>query len=64
MALESYAKILADAAERDPDRPALTSEQGTVTRRELDQLATRIARTLAAVLGGARKGARPVTLTS
>ena len=47
MPLESYAKILADAAVRAPDRPAVTDEQRTVTRRELDRLATRIARTLA-----------------
>ncbi len=47
VALISYAQRLVDHAAADPDRPALTDEQRTVTRAELDALANRTARALA-----------------
>jgi bile acid-coenzyme A ligase len=44
----SYARRLADHAHREPDRPAVTDEERTVTRGELDRLATGTAHALAA----------------
>jgi len=46
MALISYAQRLRDHAAADPDRPAITDEQRTVTRAELESLANRTARAL------------------
>ena len=47
VALISYPQRLADHVASDPDHPALTYEQHTVTRAELETLANRTARTLA-----------------
>ncbi len=47
MAMISFARRLAELAERDPDRAAVTDERRTVTRAELDDLATRTARAFA-----------------
>ncbi len=47
MALVSYAARLLQHVAIDPDRPAVTDEQRTVTRAELDTLATRTAHALA-----------------
>ena len=47
MALVSYARQLADLAAADPDRPAVTDPTRTVTRRDLDLLATRTAHAFA-----------------
>ena len=48
MALISYAQRIADHAARDPEHLAVTDEHRTVTRGELERLANRIARELAA----------------
>ncbi|MDP9333270.1 MAG: AMP-binding protein [Actinomycetota bacterium] len=47
MALISYPQRLADHVASDPDHPALSYEQRTVTRAELEALANRTARVLA-----------------
>lgn len=44
MALRSIAAILADNAARAPDRPAITFQDETLTRGELDRRANRLAR--------------------
>jgi bile acid-coenzyme A ligase len=48
VALISYAQRLHDQAEADPDHLAVTDEWRSITRRDLDRLANRIARALAA----------------
>lgn len=48
MAMVSYAVRLARLASEAPDRPAVTDDGGTLTRRELDDLADRTARAFAA----------------
>jgi bile acid-coenzyme A ligase len=48
MAMVSYALRLAMFADEDPDCPAVTDENRTVSRRELDDLAERTARAFAA----------------
>jgi bile acid-coenzyme A ligase len=48
MALISYAQHLANHAARDPEHLAVTDEQRTLTRGELEQLANRMAREFAA----------------
>ena len=48
VALISYVQRLVDHAVADPDRPALTDEQETLTRGDLEALANRTARALAA----------------
>ena len=47
VALISYSQRFADHVASDPDHPALTYEEHTVTRAELDALANRTARALA-----------------
>ncbi|MDQ1448256.1 MAG: hypothetical protein QOC79_1227, partial [Actinomycetota bacterium] len=47
VALISYPQRFADHVASDPDRPALSYEQRTVTRAELEALANRTARALA-----------------
>lgn len=54
MAMISYARRLTDLAERDPDRPAVTSGEQSLTRAQLESAANRLARDLAA--GGAGTG--------
>jgi bile acid-coenzyme A ligase len=48
MALISYAQRIADHAARDPEHLAITDEARSITRGELERLANRIARELAA----------------
>ena len=48
VALISYQQRIADQAAADPDHPALTAEETTLTRGELERLANRTARALAA----------------
>src|SRR5271155_4900117 len=45
----SFGWLLTYQADLDPDRPAITFEGSTVTRRELDRAANRMARALAAL---------------
>ena len=54
MALISYAKHIADHAARDPEHLAVTDEHRSMTRDELERLANRTARSLAA--SGAEQG--------
>ena len=46
MPMISFARRLADLVERDPERPAVTDERRTLTRAQLDDLATRTAHEL------------------
>jgi bile acid-coenzyme A ligase len=48
MGLISYSRRLTDLAERDPERPAITCAEQSLTRRELESAANRLARDLAA----------------
>ena len=44
MAMMSIGRVIQWQAERDPDRPSITHETDTVTRRELDLRTNRLAR--------------------
>jgi len=50
----SISRVIALHAERDPDRPAVTADDGTLTRRELDLRSNRLARAYADL--GVREG--------
>lgn len=52
MPMLSFARRITDHAAADPDRPAVTDESGTLSRRELDDLAGRTARAFAALGAG------------
>jgi bile acid-coenzyme A ligase len=54
MAVVSFARRISDLAAADPDRPAVTCGEASLTRAELDTAATRLARDLLA--GGVRHG--------
>lgn len=52
MPMVSFARRIADDAVADPDRPAVTDERRTVSRAELDDLASRTARAFVALGAG------------
>ena len=48
MVSRSVSRIISENAEKDPDRPAITHENSSITRRELDLTTNRLARDYAA----------------